>query len=91
MAQKFRKNRKLIHVAYKFDNGWQTGFTGKWESISDRVTRAEAGEKSILLHTVKFNKDNRRYPLNLSLESYGMDAKWCLVVEDDEQQDSEES
>ena len=81
IAQKFRQNRKSIHIAYKFDNGWQTG---KWESVSDRVTRADAAEKSVLLHIVKFNKDKRRYPLNLSLTTYGMDGKWCLVVEDDE-------
>ena len=86
IAQKFRQNRKSIHIAYKFDNGWQTG---KWESVSDRVTRADAAEKSVLLHTVKFNKDKRRYPLNLSLTTYGMDGKWCLVVEDDESHDSE--
>ena len=36
---RFRKAGSLVRVAYKFDNGWKTG---KWESVSDRATRAES-------------------------------------------------
>jgi hypothetical protein len=52
---RFRREGKLVRVAYKFDNGWQTG---KWESVSDRATRAETELSAavIAVHTVNFSK-----------------------------------
>ena len=68
-----------MRVAYKFDNGWQTG---KWESVSDRGTRADTVLSSVVVpvHTINFNKT--RHLVQLPLSTYGMEAKWCLVVED---------
>ena len=77
---RFRKAGTLVRVAYKFDNGWQTG---KWESVSDRATRAEVvlSEPAFPVHIVNFSKV--RHQLQLSLASYGIDGKWCLVCEDE--------
>ena len=77
---RFRKAGTLVSVAYKFDNGWQTG---KWESVSDRATRAEVvlSEPAFPVHIVNFSKV--RHQLQLSLASYGIDGKWCLVCEDE--------
>jgi hypothetical protein len=49
-----------------------------WVSVSDRVTRQDSAEKSVLLHTVKFNKDKGLYPgpLNLSFTTYGSLMVW---------------
>ena len=77
-----------MRIVYNFDNGWQTG---KWESVSDRATRAEAelSAASFSVHIVNFNRI--RHPLQLSLASYGMDRKWCLVLEEKTPCDSDES
>ena len=79
IGYKFRKEGKVVRVAYKFDNGWQTG---KWESVSDRATRAEAEHStlSVAVHTVNFKKI--RHLVQLSIATYGIEGKWCLVMED---------
>ena len=79
IGSKFRKGAMAVRVAYKFDNGWQTG---KWESVSDRGTRADTVLSSVVVpvHTINFNKT--RHLVQLPLSTYGMEAKWCLVVED---------
>ena len=39
-GHRFRNDGNVVRVQpIIFDNGWQTG---KWESVSDRATRAEA-------------------------------------------------
>ncbi len=75
----------MVRIAYKFDKGWQTG---KWESESSRVTRAEAevSEAAFSVHFVNFNR-----ALQLSLASYCMDGKWCLAVEVDQPSNSDGS
>ncbi len=81
-----------MRIAYKFDKRWQTGkYSGKWESESNRVTRpeAEVSEAASSVHLVNFNR--ARHPLQLSLASYGMDEKWCLVVEVDQPSNSDGS
>ena len=78
----------MVRIAYNFDNGWQTG---KWESVSDRATRAETelSAASFSVHIVNFNRV--RHPLQLSLASYGMDRKLCLVLEEEPPCDSDGS
>ena len=87
-GHRFRNGGKVVRIAYNFDNGWQTG---KWESVSDRATRAETelSAASFSVHIVNFNRV--RHPLQLSLASYGMDGKWCLVLEEEPPCDSDGS
>ena len=73
-------------------HGWQTGTRKpEWESVSDRATRAETelSAASFSVHIVNFNRV--RHPLQLSLASYGMDGKWCLVLEEEPPCDSDGS
>jgi hypothetical protein len=72
-GSRFRKDNKLVCVAYNFDNGWQTG---KWESVSDRATRAEKELSAavISVHIVNFSRVLHPLQLRLSLASYGMES-----------------
>ena len=83
IGSRFRIRGVAMRVAYKFDNGWQTG---KWESVSDRGTRAdteadtEQSAAVVPVHTIDFSRT--RHLLQLSLATYGREDKWCLVAED---------
>ena len=79
IGSKFKVGGVAVRVAYKFDNGWQTG---KWESVSDRGTRADKEQSAAVVpvHTINFSRT--RHLVQLSLTTYGMEDKWCLVVED---------
>jgi len=79
IGSKFKVGGVAVRVAYKFDNGWQTG---KWESVSDRGTRADKEQSAAVVpvHTINFSRT--RHLVQLSLATYGMEDKWCLVAED---------
>ena len=87
IIKKFKTEGKHVYVAYKFDNGWQTG---KWDSVTSRATRAESAlpAAQVEIHIVKI--DRVRFPVQLALASYGMEGVWCLVREE-EPRDSEGS